>query len=333
MRRLLQILIVCLLPLISLPALTEAQSSTLLILQKAGSSLGFYTPDGKHVTSVPVGKHPHEFVVSADGRYAYTTDNGTMLLEQSGQGGNTVSLVDLVNRKKVGEISLGEFRRPHGIDLDRRTGRLAVSCELPDRLLIIDPASRKIVRHYDTKGKTSHMVTLGPKAEWAFVSNSTSDNVAAIHLETGEAKLIPTSRRPEGSILSKDGSTLYVATREGISIIDTGKQIEIGRIASGKGPNRIGLTPDERYLVYSLIDENKVEIADPKARKVLGQVSLGGRPVSLNVSRDGKYAFASAQDDDMVYVVSIVERQITRTIKTPKGAGPDPVQEVLMRTP
>jgi DNA-binding beta-propeller fold protein YncE len=42
-----------------------------------------------------VGKHPHEFVVSTDGRYAYTTDNGSMLLETPGQGGNTISIVDL----------------------------------------------------------------------------------------------------------------------------------------------------------------------------------------------------------------------------------------------
>jgi DNA-binding beta-propeller fold protein YncE len=310
---------------------TSAQNSTYLILQKAESSMGFYTPAGQHLASVPVGKHPHEFVISTDGRYAYTTDNGSMLLETPGQGGNTISIVDLVSRKKTGEIPLGEFRRPHGIDLDRKTGRLAISCELPDRLLIVDPVSRKVVRDYDTQGKTSHMVTLGPGAEWAFVSNSTSNNVAAIHLQSGKVKLIPTTRRPEGSVLSKDGSTLYVATREGISIIDTAKQAEKGRIATGKGPNRIALTADERYLVYSLIDENKVEIADPKSRKVLGQVPLAGRPVSLTISRDNQYAFAAAQDDDTVYVVSIPDRKLAREIKTKKGSGPDPVQEVVLR--
>jgi DNA-binding beta-propeller fold protein YncE len=198
-------------------------------------------------------------------------------------------------------------------------------------LLIVDPVTRKVVRDYDTQGKTSHMVTLGPGAVWAFVSNSSSDNVAAIHLQSGKVKLIPTTRRPEGSVLSKDGLTLYVATREGISIIDTGKQAEKGRIATGKGPNRIALTGDERYLVYSLIDENKVEIADPKTRKVLGQVALAGRPVSLTLSRDSQYAFASAQDDDTVYVVSIADRKLAREIKTRKGSGPDPVQEVVLR--
>ena len=76
---------------------------------------------------------------------------------------------------------------------------------------------------------------------------------------------------------------------------------------------------------------NKVEIADPRTRKVLGQVALPGRPVSLTISRDNQYAFASAQDDDTVYVVSIPDRKMAREIKTQKGSGPDPVQEVVLR--
>ena len=65
---------------------TSAQGTRYLILQKAESSMGFYTPAGQHLASVRVGKHPHEFVVSSNGRYAYTTDNGSMLLETPGPG-------------------------------------------------------------------------------------------------------------------------------------------------------------------------------------------------------------------------------------------------------
>src|SRR5712692_4853079 len=102
----------------------RAEGVTLLVLQKAASSLAFYTPAGEKLGVAPVGRHPHEMVLSPDGRYLYCTDNGTMRIEQPGTGGNTVSIVDLRSRKKIGEISLGEYRRPHGIDIDRNTGRL-----------------------------------------------------------------------------------------------------------------------------------------------------------------------------------------------------------------
>jgi len=305
----------------------QAQDAELLILHKGSSSLGFYTNDGKLLASASVGAHPHEMVLSSDGRYVYTTDNGTMKIEQEGTGGNTVSIIDVLGRKKVGEISTGKYRRPHGIDLDRKTGNLLVSCELPDQLLVIDPAKRAVIGNYDTKGKTSHMVTIARDGRWAFVSNSSSSNVSALDLSSGAVKPIPTGTRPEGSALSKDGQLLYVVNREAeqITIIDTVKKEAVDRIKTGKGPVRVALTPDSRLVVFALMHENAVEFADAATRKALGKVSLGGSPVSLSISPDGQLAFASAQDIDIVYVISIKDRKVVREIKTAAGAGPDPV--------
>jgi len=302
-------------------------SNTLAILHKGGSSLGLYSMQGELRTAVPVGPHPHEMVVSKDGRFLYTTDNGTMKIEQAGRGGNTVSIVDLQARKKVGEINLGEFRRPHGIALDPATGRLAVSTELPDRLLIIDPAARKVIRTYETKGKTSHMVTFGPGAKYAYVSNSNSANVSAINLETGEVKLIPAAARPEGSVLSPDGKFLYVCNREGqsITIIDTSKNEAAGRIETGKGPVRAGITPDGKTLIYAAMHDKTMEFADIATRKVTGSVPLSGTPVSLRITPDGTLAFASGEEQDTTFVVSIAERKVTREIRTAKGLAPDAV--------
>jgi YVTN family beta-propeller protein len=319
----------------SLALLTSlwAQAPSLLILHKAGSALGFYTAEGKFLSSAGVGLHPHEMVLSNDGRFAYTTDNGTMRIEQAGTGGNSVSIVDIVSGKKAGEILLGKYRRPHGIDIDRSTGRLVVSTELPDQLLVIDPAKRSIVRTYDTMGKTAHMVVLGPGAKWAYVSHSNSANVAAIELATGQVKLINTAERPEGSVLAPNGRELYVVCREGqsIAIIDTAKQMAVAKIDTGKGPVRIAVTPDGRQLVYALMHENRVEFADVASRKVLGQAPIGGKPVSLSLSPDGKLAYASAEDDDTVYVLSVPERKLLREFKTPKGSGPDPVHPLARR--
>lgn len=304
-----------------------AAEPRLAVLHKGAGSLGFYTLAGGHLAEVAVGSHPHEMVLSADGRYAYVTDNGTMRIEEAGTGGNTVSVVDLVGRKRVALISLGEFRRPHGIDIDPNTGRLAVTTELPDRLLVIDSATRRIVRAFQPKGKTAHMVKWGPGGRWAFVSNSNSACVAAVDTHTGAVKLIPTGERPEGSALSPDGSRLYVVNREAarITIIDTGRKEQAGEIRTGNGPVRIAVTPDGKQLVYALMHDRQVEFADPASGKILGRVPLDGRPVSLTLSPDGKLAFASAQDDDTVYVVSVPERKVVRRFKTAAGAAPDPV--------
>ncbi|MBX5495688.1 MAG: beta-propeller fold lactonase family protein [Bryobacteraceae bacterium] len=312
--------------LLALSGSLAAQDSILLVLQKGASSLAFYKPNGELQATVPVGRHPHEIVVSRDRRYAYTSDNGTMRIEQPGTGGNTASVIDLKARKRVGEINLGNYRRPHGLALDPEKGILAITTELPDQLLLADVNKRAVIKTFDTKGKTSHMVTLQPGGRMAYVSNSSSGNIAAIDLTNGSVKLIPTGQRPEGSVVSPDGRFLYVANREShtVSIIDTAKNEVTGTIRTSKGPVRIALTPGGK-LVYAAMHDKRVEMADPATRRVLGHAQLDGPPVSLNLSPDGKLAYASVEEMDTVYAVSLPDMTIVRKFQTAKGAGPDPV--------
>ena len=67
------------------------------------------------------------------------------------------------------------------------------------------------------------------------------------------------------------------------------------------------------------------DIATPKQTTV---IPLGGRPLSLTLSSDGKLAYAGVQDQDKVFVVSVPDRKILRVIATPKGAGPDPALDL-----
>ncbi len=307
-----------------------AQDTLLLVSQKAASTVGFYTWEGQLLDTVQVGKHPHEMVLSRDGRYAYTTDNGTMSIEVAGEGGNTVSIIDLKERKRIAQVSLGKYHRPHGIDVNPVTGDLLISSENPDQLIVVDVNRKRVARTFDTKGRTSHIVTSDANGEWAYVSNARSSNVAAIHLKTGETILIPAGDRPEGSVLSSDGKTLYVSNRDSneITAIDTAKKKMTFRIETCREPARIGLSSDDETLIYSCISDQQVGFADVASRKQVALVDLEGSPVSLTTSPDGKYAFAGAQNQDTVYVISIAERRIARKFKTTPGAGPDPIRPV-----
>jgi YVTN family beta-propeller protein len=292
--------------------------------------VGFYSSEGEHVTTVPVGKNPHEMILSADGRFAYVTDYGELGAEVEGEGGNTVSIIDISGMEKVGEIVLEEFRRPHGIDIDPATGWLAVSTERPNRLLIIDPASRQVVGDFDTQGEASHMVTLSPDGKTAYVSNIVSENVSVIDLESGSVDLIPVGKRPEGSAVTKDGKILYVANREShiISVIDTEKKEVVGEIPTGEGPGRVRLSADEGTLIYCLLHDQQVGFADVATGREVGTVAVEGAPVSLQVSPDATEALTALQGEDTVYVISVAERRIIRRFATGEGAGPDPVLEI-----
>ena len=306
----------------------RAEQQVLLVLLKGANALGYYTLEGQLQTAVSVGRHPHEMVLSPDGKYVYITDNGTMRIEHAGKGGNTVSVVDIAARKRADTMSTGSHRRPHGISIDPRTWLLAVTTEAPDRLVLFDGRQRRYLRHFEVRGKTTHMVSLGPGksgAEWAYVSNSGMDTVTAVQLTTGANKVIQAGDRPEGSVLSKDGKHLFVANREAatVTIIDTERHAAIGEIRTGKGPVRIGITPDGKTLVYALMHDRKIEFTDLDTRRPVAQVAVDGDPISISVSADGKFAFAAAEEKDTVYVISVPERKLVRQFQTAKGAGPD----------
>ncbi len=314
-------------------AALAAHGQQLIVGQKVSGTVGFYTAEGKPLASVAVGKHPHEIALSPDGAWAYVTDNGILWMTDPGEGGNTVSIIDLRRRVRAGVIDLGKYRRPHGIDVDPRTGRLVVTVENPDALLLIDPKLKKVLRAYDVKGKAPHMVKLGAGAEWAYVSNTKTAALAAVHLATGQVKLIPTGARPQGAALSRDGRLLYLTNSDGnsISIIDTAEKRQVGTIATGKGPGRIALTPDGRQLVYNLQAGNAVGFADVTRRAQTAVVALEGPPLSLHLSEDGETAYSGVQSLDKIFVVSVKDRKVVRVIGVAQGSGPDPVVPLPVR--
>jgi YVTN family beta-propeller protein len=316
-------------------ALTAAEVPTLLVLLKGANALAYYSREGKLLAMVPVGEHPHEMVFSPDGRYLYTTDNGTMRMEIPGSGYNQVSIIDVAARRRIGVIDLGKYHRPHGIDVDPATGRLIVSTEAPDQLLLLDPVKRSVIQTFDNKGRQPHMVKFGPGGKWAYASNTGTNQIAAVNLTSGEVKLIPTEARPQGSVLSKDGRELYVCNSgaASISVINTARSQLTTVIQTMKGPNRVALTPDGSTLVYSMQAEKKIGFANPRNRRQIDYVLLPNEPVSCTLSRDGSVAFASAENQDKVYIVSVKDRKIVGEIQTEKGAAPDAVLDFTPSAP
>lgn len=311
----------------SAPPPAEASAEpVLLISQKASKSVGWYTLDGELLAEAPVSDHPHEIVLSPDGQRLYVTDNGVMQIEFAGEGGNKISIIDVPGRKKVGEVDLGQWRRPHGIGLCP-DGTLLATSEAPDQLLVIDAAEQKIVRTFETGGETPHIVRCSADSTQAYVSNARSRTVARIDLETGERELLETGDRPEGSCLSPDFATLYVVHRDADKIvaIDTADWSIVGEIATPGQPVRCGVSGDNRTIAYGLFAGQAVGFADISTMKEVSRVSTVGPAVSLELASDGETALSCAQEQDTCYMLSIPERSITKTIQVKAGSGPDPM--------
>ena len=98
-----------------------AQKPALAVVEKVAGAVGFYTSDGKRVAGAQVGKHPHEIIFSPDRKQLYISDNGILWMTEPGEGGNTISIIDVATMKRTGVIDLGSYRRPMAWTSTQRT--------------------------------------------------------------------------------------------------------------------------------------------------------------------------------------------------------------------
>ena len=213
----------------------SAQQADLIVVEKKAGEVGFYTSAGERIAGVKVGETPHEMVLDPDGRHLYVSDNGVLWMDYDGPGGNTISIVDLEAREHVGVIPLGKYHRPHGMSFDPATRRMMVTSENPDSIVLVDPDSRAVIEAYDNGGKAPHMVMFDRAGEWAYASNTNSNNVTAVRIGTGEKRTIEGGcAGPQGGVLTRDGATYYVTCRDSatIQVIDTAAKKAVGEIAT-----------------------------------------------------------------------------------------------------
>lgn len=302
-----------------------------VIVHKWDNSAGFYDPNtGEQLARVEVGVKPHEMALSANRRLAYITNYGVNSYTQQEEGGNSITILDLFRREKIGEIGLGKFHRPHGIELGR-SGRLYVTCDFPPSLLVIDPVKRAILRDHPMGQALPHMVMVTRDEKKAYTANSGSGTVTAFDLVAGKViKHIDIGGVPMGMIMSKDERRLYAANRTGnrVAIIDTLREEVSDWIEIPGQPVRAGLTPDGRTLIVTLIEAGEAVIIDVNTRRIIHRIATGANSEGIGIDPSGQFGYVSAQGENKVIKFSLKDWRPVLEIKT--AARPDPI--VIIKT-
>jgi YVTN family beta-propeller protein len=307
-----------------------ARREVMVVVQKGDHSLGFYDFEtGRELGRVAVDPFPHEFTLSADKRTAYLAGFGVALAEHSGDGGHTVSIVDVPGRRRIGTVECGDYRRPHDVALDGR-GTLYVLCEGSSRLLVVrDPASGRFDHALPTLGHGSHMVTVLRDGSAAFASNMESGTVTALFPDAPDRPgvVLPVGKHAEGSVLDAEERHLYVMNRESaeITIIDVQQLRVLRSVPTPPGPVRV-CRDGERLLValYHGCGLLMIDLHDPARQQV---VSLPAKAISVGYHSASRTALLSCHDQ-RVYLVDTAAGAVLRSIAT--RSDPDPIAVVSL---
>jgi YVTN family beta-propeller protein len=261
------------------------------------------------------------------------------LLIVSAEAGGEVVVVDPAKPEVMDRIKVGA--RPRGLKLTRDGKRLLVAVAGPPKaaprpgaappapagppgLAIVDVAARKVTKQVTTPPAPSG-IDLLPDGKTAFLSNSETNEVVAIDLNTGTVtKKQSVGAEPIGVAVRRDGKVVYVATHgaDEVSAIDPKTVKLVGRIDAGPRPQTVLFAPGGDTAIA--VDEGfpSVMLLDAKRNTFKQQVMLQGLPrtvpgpalQSAVFSPDGQRLYVTTGPARSVLIVDLAKKAVVGTI-------------------
>jgi len=308
------------------PAPAIQPALILAVANKHDDTLCFIDPMTVEVLeTIRTGPNPHEMVITPDRRILY--------LSNYAPPGNTISVIDLVHRKHIKQISTGEYTRIHGAAMAPDGKHAYFTAGQTGFVVEVDTQTHEMTRAMPTHGLISHMVLVSPDGKRLYTANIESQNVSVIDRASGELLTqVPCGQGVEGMSFTPDGKFLWAANQTGgsITIIDVATHAPIETFACPGMPVRIRFTADgKRALVPSWTEEGQLIVIDTATKQEIKRIRVGSFAIGVEITPDGRRAFVGCEKTDGLHVIDMATLRVERVMQT--GNGPDPMSIYFSR--
>jgi len=195
--------------------------------------------------------------------------------------GSTISVIDLTTQKEIRRVDLGTLRRPHGMFFAE--GKVYFTAEVNKLIGRYDPAANQVDWLLGTGQNTTHMVMVSRDGSKIFTANIGSDSI---------------------SIIERAGTAGWNETV----------------VPVGKGPEAIGISPDESQIWTAHSRDGGVSIIDIASKKVIQTLQVGTkRSNRLKFTPDGKLVLISDLEAGELVVLNASTHSEIKRMKLGRG--------------
>lgn len=213
-------------------------------------------------------------------------------------------------------------------------GLLAVVCvygtqQPNNKLLVVDPKARKIVRTIEL-GEYRRPHGIAWLKDNGHVLVTCEMDHAVIKVDTTAGKVVQAWKTGQkGShmlALSPDEKTIYTANipDASVSVIDVASDGTKPRaiVATAPGCEGIAISPDGKFVWTANRGAGNVSVVDTTKLEIVATLDASGVPIRVAVSPNGKHALVTRPNAGVVSVFDAAERKLVKELDTKPLAGP-----------
>jgi DNA-binding beta-propeller fold protein YncE len=291
-------------------------------VDKVGNKIRFYDPATLRESRVIDGPEPcvHELALSHDHKRAFVPLYGDGIYGSNKNPNNKIVVLDLEAQSIADVITLGpDLVAPHGM-VATGSGKLWIVCDIPRKLVLLDPSSRIIEALYDVPVKGPHLISSSADGGRLYISAKEGDvtvfdtasrtfvgsiAVRAPGVESGNGS------GTEGISPTPDGKRIVAIDndRNDLRVIDDVTLKEIDRVpltmqalsnAKRSRLHKLTFSPDGRHLVVTGYTSGNCWLLDAAdfRRQTLVPVAKG--PMGIAFPPDGKSAIVTSHDSGLL---------------------------------
>ncbi|MEA2486138.1 MAG: hypothetical protein QOD46_1249 [Actinomycetota bacterium] len=187
---------------------------------------------------------------------------------------------------------------------------------------VIDPHTYKVVRHFGV-GSVPHHITPSWDMRRLYVDNTGGDSLTVIDPATGRPTHKIHVRDPYNLYFTPDG-TKAIVVAERYRRLDFRNRRSWHLLKSvhipSSGPDHLDFSADGDFLLISAEFSGRVYRVNTHKMAVTGRVKVGGLPVDIKLSPDGKVFYVANQGLNGVSVIDAHNLKKLRFIPTGFGA-------------
>jgi DNA-binding beta-propeller fold protein YncE len=212
-------------------------------------------------------------------------------------GDNAVALVDLAART-VEKFPIDGAREPHAVALspDRKT--LYVGNAADGKVVVVDAATKKTLRVLEGSRSICGMVW-SPDGDSLYLTDMSDGKIHEFKVSSGEViRTIPVAERLCGLDFARDRKRAFLGnmvTGGQVVVLDWETKKVIDKIAVGKMPHHVGLSPDGKILYASVGGDGVIAKIDLAAGKIVSKIETGGDPHAILISPDGRRGYVTVR--------------------------------------